>query len=342
MRGGVRVMFVILAVLLVVPSWTGQARLDLIGAHPTMHVSRVPLDADDPARTRVGGLTYLGGIEMTGDDPGFGGYSSLHVAHDAAGDRFTLLGDGGTILRFTMGADWQPKAVSGANLPSGPGIGWDKNDRDSESMTTDGRHVWVGFEQYNMIWRYDVALTQDEGHVAPREMAKWDANGGAESLARTGDGRFVTISEVMHVPPRWWAGSNKARLKTRDALIFAGDPIRHPRPQRFTVVADGRYDVSDAAMLPGGDMLLLNRKFDPPFHFTTQITRIAAGEIAPGRIARPVPVATLAKPLIGENFEGLAVTHEGDATILWIVSDDNQSLLQRTLLLKFRLDAQPM
>jgi len=193
-----------------------------------------------------------------------------------------------------------------------------------------------------MIWRYDDALTRDEGRVAPRAMARWDDNGGAESLVRLADGRFVTISEVMHIPPRWWAGSNKARLRTREALIFSGDPIRHPHAKRFAVVEAGRYDVSDAAMLPGGDMLLLNRKFDPPFHFTTQITRIAAGEIAPGRIARPVPVATLAKPLIGENFEGLAVTHEGDATILWIVSDDNQSLLQRTLLLKFRLDAQPM
>jgi len=334
-EGGVRVLFVILAVLLVVPSWTGQVRLDLISAHPPIHAKQVSLDDADPARRRVGALTYLGGVELTGEDPAFGGYSSLSVE----GERFTLLSDGGTVLRFTMGADWQPRDATGANLPAGPGVGWDKIDRDSESMTSDGRHVWVGFERYNMIWRYDAAIKRDEGHVAPRAMAKWDDNGGPESLVRLHDGRFVTISEMSHVAPRWWAGTNKARLKSRDALIFAGDPLANPVPKRFAVMEAGRYDVSDAAQLPDGDLLLLNRKFDPPFHFTTRITRVKVADVRPGAIAWPMEVATLAKPLIGENFEGLAVTREGDATVLWIVSDDNQSLLQRTLLLKFRLDS---
>ena len=49
--------------------------------------------------------------------------------------------------------------------------------------------------------------------------------------------------------------------------------------------------------------------------------------------------STLASPLIHENFEGIAATREGAATIIWIVSDDNQLWLQRSLLLKFRLEA---
>ena len=49
-------------------------------------------------------------------------------------------------------------------------------------------------------------------------------------------------------------------------------------------------------------------------------------------------IAALAPPLVHDNFEGMAITREGGATILWLVSDDNQSMLQRTLLLKFALE----
>ncbi|GAA3260107.1 hypothetical protein GCM10020258_22400 [Sphingomonas yabuuchiae] len=49
-------------------------------------------------------------------------------------------------------------------------------------------------------------------------------------------------------------------------------------------------------------------------------------------------LAELDSPLIHDNFEGVAVTQEAGATILWLVSDDNQLFLQRNYLLKFRLE----
>jgi len=42
--------------------------------------------------------------------------------------------------------------------------------------------------------------------------------------------------------------------------------------------------------------------------------------------------------VVHDNFEAIAAVREGDSTILWIASDDNQLFLQRSLLLKFRLD----
>jgi hypothetical protein len=334
MTAAVRILFVILAVLLLVPGWTGKVRLDLLPAHPGVTAYRVDLDPRDPARRHVGRLTYLGGVELVGSDPAFGGYSALRVV----GHRFTLLSDGGTILRFTMGADWHPRDVTGANVPTGPGTGWEKRDRDTESMASDGRHVWIGFERVNQIWRYESDMKRGAGFVAPSAMAKWSENGGPESLVRLADGRFVVISERSHTPPHWWPGSNESRLATRDSLIFAGDPVDAPPPQRFSIGEQGRYDISDAAVLPDGDLLLLNRVFELPFHFVTRVTRVRARDVEPGVIATPTTVATIGTPLIGENFEGLAITREGLSTILWMVSDDNQSVLQRTLLLKFRLN----
>lgn len=330
----VRILFVILAVLLVVPQWADETRLPLLRPNAPLSATRVALDPRDHDRTRLGKLTFLGGIHLTSTDPAFGGFSSLTVS----GDRFTMLSDGGNVLRFRMGSDWRPQTIWSGPLPDGPGVGWVKSDRDSESMTTDGRHVWLGFERANAIWRYTEDFHHADGQVKPKAMRKWPGNGGAEAMTELPDGRFAIISEQAHVPPRYWASSDKARLKTRIGLLFSGDPLRDPTPRRFAYIATGRYDVSDATALPDGDLVVLNRRFSLPFRFSTLIVRVKAADVVPGGIARPEPLATLDAPLVHDNFEGIAATRQGDATILWIVSDDNESLLQRTLLLKFRLD----
>ena len=52
-------------------------------------------------------------------------------------------------------------------------------------------------------------------------------------------------------------------------------------------------------------------------------------------------IATFRAPLSGDNFEGLAVRQEGEKTFLYIVSDDNFSASQRTLLMKFEWGTKP-
>ena len=109
-------------------------------------------------------------------------------------------------------------------------------------------------------------------------------------------------------------------------------------PERFAYEPFGRYDPSDVTALPNGDLLVLDRGFRLPFTFSARISLVAARDVAAGRIARGHLIATIDAPLIHDNFEGIDTTVENGATIVWIVSDDNQMFLQRTLLLKFRLD----
>jgi hypothetical protein len=52
-------------------------------------------------------------------------------------------------------------------------------------------------------------------------------------------------------------------------------------------------------------------------------------------------IASLAAPLLVDNMEGIAVTSDGDSMFLWLISDNNFTLLQRTILMKFRLPDQP-
>ncbi|EZP51096.1 esterase-like activity of phytase family protein [Sphingomonas sp. RIT328] len=333
-----RLLFVVLAVLLLVPGWSGEERLALLGDRPQLIATPVALDPADPHRRTLGALTYLGGVTLRSLDPAFGGYSSLTVVRRADGDRVTLLSDGGNAVAFTLGSDWRPRGLRFVNLPAGPGIGWEKRDRDSESMAIDPHGtIWVGFEGANAIWRYAPGFARAEAQRAPAAMAHWPDNGGPESLARLPDGRFVTISEQRHVPRARWRGTDGVRLASREALIFPGDPIT-TTPRRFAYLVAGIYDPSDATALPNGDLLVLDRAFRLPYRFSNRLSWIPAAAIRPGAVTRGALLATLDAPLIHDNFEGVATTTEAGRTIVWLVSDDNQSMLQRTLLLKFRLD----
>lgn len=322
-----RVLLVIVLVLLLVPGWSGDERLALLSDTPRMTTSPVLLDRHDPRRTRAGALVFMGGLELHSPDPGFGGFSSLSVV----GDRFTLLSDGGNIVRFRMGVGWRPSQIAFANLPAGPGTGWDKGDRDSESMAIDpasGR-IWIGFEKYNAIWRFAPGFARAARVAEPEAMADWDEGAGPESLVRLADGRFLTISEA----------STPESGDDREGLIFAGDPTVAARPAfTFRYRPPRGYDVSDATQLPDGRLAILNRRFRLPFLFTAKVTLVNPSTIRPGAVVRGREIATLAPPLVHDNFEGIAATREGRDTMLWLVSDDNQSRLQRSLLLKFRLD----
>src|SRR3546814_15328040 len=112
-----------------------------------------------------------------------------------------------------MGRDWRIGAPQFTNLPDGPGAGWEKLDRDSESLAVDpatGDH-WVGFENSNDIWRYDAGFTRALGHVAPPAMHNWPDNGGAESQVRLPSGGFFAISETAHWPKSPQNGSAACR-----------------------------------------------------------------------------------------------------------------------------------
>lgn len=316
-------LFVCLAVLALVPGWSGEQRLALLGPDARIVATRVALDPDDPTRRRLGRLTFMGGVALSSGDHAFGGFSALAVR----GDRATMLSDGGNVASFTLRRDGQVLLPQFGYLPSGPGTGWDKRDRDSESLAIDPvtGTAWVGFERANAIWRFTPGLAQSRGAVRPAAMRRWWENGGAESLVRRRDGSFVAIAE-------------RARGATREGLVWAGDPVAGaPPPFRFRYRPPSGYDPTDAAELPDGRLLVLNRWWGLPLRFRSALVVIDRAAIRPGATVSGDPVAVLGAPLIHGNFEGVAATEEGGHTVLWLVSD-NDGVWSPTLLLKFRLD----
>lgn len=315
--------------LMLIPTASGIEPRPVLGDWPEIRARPVLLDSSDPARRHVGALTYLGGLALTSRDPAFGGFSAMRVA----GDRFTLLSDGGNIVDFHMGPDLQPRDVRFADLP-GPGTGAIKRHRDSESLTWDPRtgRAWVGFENRNAIWRYDARLAHAERNVRPAAMADWSIAGGAEAMVRLRNGAFIVFSETARP---------KGKRDARVVLRFAGDPTEMPRtPLRFAYVPPAGYDPTDVAELPDGRLLVLNRRLSLSGLFTAKLSVIDIRGVRPGGVVRGSEIATFERPLLHDNFEALAVTQEGADTIVWIASDDNAQFWEQSLLLKFKLDGQ--
>jgi hypothetical protein len=109
-------------------------------------------------------------------------------------------------------------------------------------------------------------------------------------------------------------------------------------PGQFAVRRSNNFDISDAVLLPSGDLLILERKFSWLTGIGIRIRRIDLNSVAPNATVDGPSIfdADLGNEV--DNMEGIDahVTPEGD-TVLTMVSDDNFSMLERTLLLQFTL-----
>ncbi len=205
--------------------------------------------------------------------------------------------------------------------------GWDYDLIDSESATRDPEtgDYWIGYEQVHAIQRNTIASSPD-GVRDLRPLVKWPDNAGIEAMARLDDGRFVILPEGG-----------------RRGLIFARDPVAGGAPQRFTFRTPvPGFVATDLAQLPDGRLLVLmrdvvwpSRETWPPF---SSLLAIGDPPAAGGTFA-PQVTLRLDGVIPRENYEGLALRPRGDGKVdVWVISDDNFSLFQRTLLAKLVFD----
>lgn len=292
----------------------------------TIASTPVTLDSTRPDRRRVGALTLLGAWHLTSADRSFGGFSALGVD----GNRVTMLGDGGTIVRFRLGRFGTAADADMVPAPGGCGKVTRKTDNDTESLAHDGarENWWIGYEYRNAICRTNATFTQGQRVAAPPAMAKWLRKRGPETMVRLADGRFLVIAE-------------KSRNTGEDhpAILFDRDPT-DPAAIATTIAyrAPTGFNPTEAAQLPDGRILILNRRFTIWSLFTCALVVIDPIAPAPLRLLKGREVARFEAPVLADNYEGLAVSVEGNRPIVWIISDDNFMRWQRTLLLKFALN----
>lgn len=311
--------------LLLATAMLGGVRPPDAAGDAAISAQPIALDPRDPARVKVGALTYLGGWVLGSRDPRFGGISAL--VRD--GGDLIAISDRGGVFRIRTRGSIAPRGIVLGPLPDGPperlaGLG-----RDAESATRDSQGTtWVGFEGANAIWRYDTGLARATGNVAPPAMARWPGNGGPEAMVRLSDGRFLIFSE--EAPGR---GPG-----TRQALLFAGDPVEGTAPVRFDYRPPEGYVITDVRQSPDGRLIALHRRYTRLDGVSAILSIVDTAAIREGAEVEGQRIALLAPPLTVDNMEALEIERDGDSTILWIASDDNFSSVQRTLLLRFRLN----
>ena len=291
-------------------------------------------DSSDHARARFGSLEYRSGLVLTSSFPGFGGLSGLRL--DAKGERFIALSDHGSW--FTGRIVYQGRAMTGLDdVEAAPLLGPDGKPLaargwfDTESIALDGSFVYVGIERVNQVVRFDFAkgFTRSRGEVFPMPPAvkKLPNNKGLEALVFVPKG-FALEGTLIAISER-----GLDREGNLIAFLVGG-----PTPGQFSVRRSQNFDISDAVLLPSGELLVLERKFSLLSGVGIRIRRIALKSLAPNAVVDGPAIfeADLGEEI--DNMEGIDafVTPEGE-TVLTMVSDDNFSLLQRTLLLQFRL-----
>lgn len=282
------------------------------------------LDPAHPGVRRVGELIFLQAWELGSDNSDFGGISALAAL---PGGRFVGVSDAGTLIGFGLTSDDRADRPFIAPLPEAQGPGKSFRDRDSEGIAYDAYsgQFWVSYEAKHAIRRFSQSFSRMNGSIRPAEIQGWPSNKGAETLVRLRDGRFLVIGETLEE-------------EEHPALLFSGDPVeRGTAITHFRYWPPAGYRVTDGSALPDGRLLLLHREIGFPRGFAAKLAILEPSTIIGGESVKGRVIATIAPPLLVDNMEGAAITREGDDIIIWLISDNNFNIWQRTLLMKFKL-----
>jgi hypothetical protein len=270
-------------------------------------------------------MRLLGGLLLNAEAIGFGGLSGLHLAPDLT---LTAVSDTGNWLTARLVLrDLRPTGLE--LLRSGPlrEVNGEPMNRgkmgDAEALARLSDGVWlVAFERSHRIRAYR-DLDQPPGLVqAPPGLERAGSNQGLEALAVLADGTWLAISEGLAVPDQpglvraWLGGPGRWR-----SVAYRAEPGFRP---------------VDAAALPGGGALVLERYFSILGGFEGRVVRLSPAALGAEVLEGP-EVLRLAAPLPVDNYEGIAVTRHAGRTLVALLSDDNQSVFQRSILLLFEL-----
>jgi len=296
------------------------------GAEPPEGSAGVALP---PARLD-GALVSLGGFEISPQRLGAANLSGLHLDPDLVA---TMVDDRGRwaqariVLRAGRAHALLPLASgplrdgAGRPLPRGHAA-----DAEAIARLPDGTWL-VAFERWHRIRAYARLDGPGQYVAAPPGNGAAPANAGIESLALLADGRLLAITEGL---------APEGRPALRRGWIG--------RPGAWTPIAwrgAPPFVPVDAAGLPDGGALVLERRFSVFGGFAARLLRVAPGAIAAlGRegVLEGEEILRLdGRALPAENWEGVGVARDEGRLIVALVSDDNESALQRSLMLLFEL-----
>jgi hypothetical protein len=325
------------AAFVLLPQSFTHAQAPAVAAPVAVQVNARPLEAfdlRDRTRRRFGQLEFRSGLILTSSFKAFGGLSAFRL--DPKGQGFIAMNDKGDW--FTGRLVYSGTALTGlADVQSAPMLGADgkpittRKMFDSEALAIDGMTLYVGIERANRILKFDFRrggiTSLGEEIAVPPGLRRLPFNKGPEGLVFVPKGMPLEGSLIV---------VSERGLDVAGNLI--GFLIGGAKPGQFAIRRTNDFDISDAALLPSGELLILERKFSLLSGVGIRIRRIPLRAIAPGALVDGPSIFEADLGYEIDNMEGLSV-HRSPAgeTVLTLISDDNFLPFQRTLLLQFTL-----
>lgn len=285
------------------------------------------------APTTVERVELRQSLLLRADDADFGGYSGMALI--AGGTALLAVSDHGTWLHLGLehAADGRLIGVREARIaplldPHGRPVEG-RMARDAESLTPAPGGFIVGFEGEHRLWRFrgtdaSVLGAHAEPVRAPRAIRRADDNSGFEAVTALPGGQLVIFAEELF--------DRRGRLR---GWIGHGG-----RWRRLRLEARGAFRPTSLVGLPDGSAILVERSYSPAEGVRVRIARLTAEMLRPGRTIAPESLASLDSSLPIDNLEAAdAVAGDDGSVTLYLLSDDNFSQDQRTLLLQLRLPA---
>lgn len=268
-------------------------------------------------------LAFEGGLVLNGPSR-LGALSGLLLD----GDRMLAATDTGDFVLARLVFDGErltgiaDVAIGGRRDKDGDPIG-EKVVGDAEALARGDGEIFVLVESLRALLAYpadglvvDLAATPRTVPLSQEERRV--GGGGLEALASRPDGSLVMIGE-----------GRDGAAKTVPAAIVGG--------RRFALARRDGFAVTGADILPGGDMVIVERRYRGGLDVAMRVRRIGADAVASGKVADGPILMEAGFSAEIDNMEAIAAEVSGGAIYLTLASDDNHSFWQRTLLLRFRI-----
>lgn len=261
------------------------------------------------------GVRYAGGLVLRG--PELHGLSDLKVQGVSATElRAWTVSDFGDLIRFTLRLDRDGRLAGADDAvlrsltgPDGAVLTPKANaDAEGLALLPDGE-LLVSFERDHRIWSFGADLGASPAPV-PSPDVDFPDNEGMEGLSADGDG-WLVLGE-----------GGGAWTCDRGGCAPLSDPM--PKP------ADG-FRFTGADRDPQGGWFVVERYYAPPLDMRVRVRRLSLEGVL------SAPLIQLRPPASTDNFEGIAAVATETGTRLYLLSDDNANVLQKTLLLAFDL-----
>ena len=308
----------VLALCACAPAGHTQGRTGAI----TVKAQTLPMDPTHPSADRIGDFRYAGGLWLTSPDTSLlGGLSDLKV--DARGD-LTSETDEGSLLRAHIVLDAQGRllgldhasivALTGPD--GGPLDG--KTEADAEGVAVwPNADLMVSFERNHRIWIYP--SKGGPPRAAPMPLVPMPNNEGMEGL---------TLA-TSQGPDAYWVGIEGGSIWLCRLAAACEQWRGLPAPPLG-------YRLTALSETGTGDLVILHHSYNPfsgQSRVRATLVKIPKGPAASGAVEARLEIGP---PLTVDNLEGVAVVRSPQGGLrLYLISDDNFSARQRTLLLAF-------